>query len=698
MIKNIEIQSKYFLVDGKPKQLWFGEMDYFRIPRENWSRCLDHIKAMGLDGVSVYVAWISHERKPGDIDFTDKTYPNLDLDAFLTLVEQKGLFAWLRPGPYVYAELRFAGIPPWLAVKHPEVLACRWKDGKFEPLDEGMSISYLHPIFLGYVDRWYSKVIPIISKHSLSKGGCVVSIQLCNEISGIHIWFGGIDQNPEVCQYGDPNGRFVRFLKDKYGDISRLNSAWGSRFSSFEKISPREMLNVLNYKMVEYDEKEFYYTRYIPEYIELLRNLAIKNGATDIPFSINIAGPSDIPLFLECIERFQDIYYAVDLYYDLHISGRLDSMTISYDLEYGSELCKTYIKGPAGALEYESGIFTDIHDIDPYEQELWAVGGVLNGLRMISLFQTVDGIHRPWEADVGGIYNYHAPIKADGKGIRPHYYNIQKVIRYFDGDSWFLDSEKEYDLFLGIYDKSSLDISTAHLLFRGNVSFGIVNLLKETPNCPYLWVNMTSVMPQEVIDKLITYVERGGRLILTGEPPNYNDKGERVDLLDRLGIILEEPTSSFSLVKFGKDQYVRLTGFAGKIFGRKKTLYALKECDVTLAINENSQSVIGVYNRGLGNIVFGTFIPEYIVEEHKDLLLLMLDSIGLKPKVKTDRLRAFILSNKSDNTRRLCILNYWHRPVKETIWVEEIPIDIELGPMGWVIRDLAMEEENSLSM
>lgn len=109
---------------------------------------------------------------------------------------------------------------------------------------------------------------------------------------------------------------------------------------------------------------------------------------------------------------------------------------------------------------------------------------------------------------------------------------------------------------------------------------------------------------------------------------------------------------------------------------------------MTLAVNENGQSVIGVYNKGLGNIVFGTFMPEYIVEEHKDLLLLILDSIGLKPKVKTDRLRAFILRNKNDNTRRLCILNYWHRPIKETVRVEEDRIDVELAPMGWAIRRL----------
>jgi len=684
MSKSLEMHRQYFVVDGKPKQLWFGEMDYFRIPRENWSKCLDHLKTMGMDGVSVYVAWISHERKPGEIEFTD----NLDLDAFLTLVEQKGMFAWLRPGPYVYAELRFAGIPPWLAVEHPEVLACRWKDGRFQPLDEGMSISYLHPIFLQYVDRWYSKVIPIIARHSISRGGCVVSIQLCNEISGIHIWFGGIDQNPDVCEYGNINGRFPRFLIEKYNNIENLNLAWGSKLSSFEEISPQEMLDASNSAIVEYDEKSFYYESYIPEYIEMLTQLAKKYGTVDIPFSINMAGPSDVPLFSRCLQQFPEIYYAVDLYYDLHISGRLDSITMSYDLEYGTELCKAYVKGPPGALEYEAGTHTDIHAIDPFEQEQWIVGGALNGLRMISLFQAVDGIHHPWEADVGGIYNYHAPIKSDGKGLRPHYYKIQKVVRYFNGDPWFLESEKEYDLFMGVYDKSELDISTAHLLFRSNITFGIIDLIKDLPKCPSLWVNMSKIMPQVVIDRLIEYVESGGHLILTGEPPIYNDKGQPALLLDKLGIKLETPETPFSLIQFNKDQYARLTGFAGQRFGRKQTLYALQRCDVTLAVNEKGQDVIGVYYKGLGSIVFGTFIPEYIVEEHKTLLLLMLNSIGIEPQIKTDRLRAFILRNRQNGERRLCVLNYWHQPIKEIIYFLKTDIEIELAPLDWVVRSI----------
>ncbi len=682
------MQSQYFVINGKPKQLWFGEMDYFRIPRKNWSSCIDHLKTMGMDGVSVYVAWIAHEREPGNIDFTDKVDPSLDLDAFLSLLEQKEMLAWLRPGPYVYAELRFAGIPPWLAAKHPEILACRWKDNRFQPLDKGMSISYLHSTFLQYVDRWYSSVMPIIARHSLSKGGCVVSIQLCNEIGGIHTWFGGIDQNPDVCQYGNPEGRFARFLKDKYEEIDILNLAWGSKFNFFEDIYPKEMLNALNCEMVEYDEKCFYYQRYIPEYVETLRKLAIKNEGIDIPFSINIAGPSDVPLFFECSRRFPQIYQAIDLYYDLHLSGRLDSITMSYDLEYGVELCKAYTSGPTGSLEYEAGTHTDIHAIDPYEQEIWMAAGVLSGLRMISLFQTVDGIHHPWEADVGGIYNYHAPVKADGKGLRPHYYSIQKVVRYFEGDSWFIESEKEYDLSMGVYDSSYLDISTSHLLFRSNITFSIINLMQNLVNCSCMWVNMMPVMSQTVINKLVKYVESGGKLILTGQPPIYNDKGQKADLLYRLGINLKSPNSPFSLVQFNNDQYVRLTGFAGETFGRKKTLYALTESDATLAINESKQSVIGVYHRGSGSIVFGTFMPEYLIEEHKSLLLSMLNSVGIEPMVKTDRLRAFILHHRSDNSRRLCILNYWHQPIKETIWVGEIPIDIEIGPLGWAIRGI----------
>jgi len=160
----------YFVVNGRPTFLSSGEIHYARVPRELWKDRILRAKAMGLNTIQTYVMWNAHEGTEGHFDFSG----NLDLDAWLTTVQECGMYADVRPGPYVCAEWENGGIPAWLCDK------------------PGMKLRVDDPQYLACVDRFESKVFDIIAKHQIHKGGNVLMVQLENEYP--NHW--GTDSNP----------------------------------------------------------------------------------------------------------------------------------------------------------------------------------------------------------------------------------------------------------------------------------------------------------------------------------------------------------------------------------------------------------------------------------------------------------------------------------------------------------------------
>jgi len=111
----VTFKEKQIFIDGKPVFLLSGELHYFRQPRENWQHLLDEAKAMGLNCISSYVPWILHEETEGNYCFEDR----LDLGAFIDLCNENGLYFFVRPGPFIMAEMKNEGIPYWVAKNIP---------------------------------------------------------------------------------------------------------------------------------------------------------------------------------------------------------------------------------------------------------------------------------------------------------------------------------------------------------------------------------------------------------------------------------------------------------------------------------------------------------------------------------------------------------------------------------------------------
>jgi len=156
---NITYSSRSFTINGKPTWVFSGDVEYWRMPRELWRDRLMRVKRSGYNSVTSYVAWNLHEPVQGQWHFED----NLDLDAWLSLIDSLGMYSIVRAGPYICAEVDFGGFPPWLA-DVPNIL-----------------IRGTDPQYLAAVDSLFGRIFPIISKHQITNGGPVIAVQLENE-------------------------------------------------------------------------------------------------------------------------------------------------------------------------------------------------------------------------------------------------------------------------------------------------------------------------------------------------------------------------------------------------------------------------------------------------------------------------------------------------------------------------------------
>ena len=130
-------------------------------------------------------------------------------------VINEGLYMSVKPGPYILAEFQDRGIPAWLPKAHPQI--------KAEGLD---MVTYMHPVFQEYVQKWFDAVLPLLAPYQISKGGPLIMMQVCNEV-GLFNWLAGTgDTSPTVRNY------YQTYLHKKYQSIDRLNNTYQTNYTN----------------------------------------------------------------------------------------------------------------------------------------------------------------------------------------------------------------------------------------------------------------------------------------------------------------------------------------------------------------------------------------------------------------------------------------------------------------------------------
>ena len=158
-MSTFKISGKSFEYDGKPVRILSGAIHYFRVVPEYWRDRLLKLKACGLNTVETYVAWNIHEPKPEQFCFEGMA----DIVRFLETAGELGLFAIVRPSPYICAEWEFGGMPPWLLADSDIRLRCYDKT------------------WLEKVDRFYDALLPRLKPLLCTNGGPIIAMQVENE-------------------------------------------------------------------------------------------------------------------------------------------------------------------------------------------------------------------------------------------------------------------------------------------------------------------------------------------------------------------------------------------------------------------------------------------------------------------------------------------------------------------------------------
>ncbi|MFJ9614651.1 beta-galactosidase [Streptomyces noursei] len=151
------VGERDFEVDGRPVRLLSGALHYFRVHEAQWGHRLAMLRAMGLNCVETYVPWNWHEPRPGEMRDVGA------LGRFLDAAGAAGLWAIVRPGPYICAEWENGGLPAWLT-------------GAL-----GRRVRTRDAAFLRAVDGWWEVLLPQVVARQCDRGGPVVLVQVENE-------------------------------------------------------------------------------------------------------------------------------------------------------------------------------------------------------------------------------------------------------------------------------------------------------------------------------------------------------------------------------------------------------------------------------------------------------------------------------------------------------------------------------------
>jgi beta-galactosidase len=275
----IEIQNKQIIIDGKPQIIMCGEIHYYRLDRNDWQDRIDKLKLSGCNAVATYVPWLLHEPVEGEVDLHGKTRPELDLEGFIELCEENDLYFFVRPGPFIMAEMKNEGIPYWVYDKHPEIIPICWdKNPATTP-----TLDYNAPGFLKEVRNWYKALMEIVTPRLHTNGGNIIAFQLDNEI-GMLSW---VSNCPDLTDF--VIDEFSIWLLNRY-DEETLTSRYPFNLNEKEGRN-----NAIRSPKEEYAAELMkdigYYMRHrFAQYVDTLRGFAEEFGVKDIPFVVNIHG------------------------------------------------------------------------------------------------------------------------------------------------------------------------------------------------------------------------------------------------------------------------------------------------------------------------------------------------------------------------------------------------------------------------
>jgi beta-galactosidase len=371
------------VVGGELIPLYSGSVHYWRLEREAWRAALVETKKLGFRFVDTYVPWGVHETAPGQADFGEID-PQLDVDAFLRMIHELGLYAIVRPGPHINAELTFFGIPERI-VWDPACQARSPQDNAvmLPMVPVGFPVpSYASEAFLTEAEKWFAIVGPRLARFRYPEGP-IVLCQVDNE-GTLYFRDGLYDQDyrPEAIAL------YRTFLREKYVSRAALDRAYGKRSAPFEEMNPPVIFDGTNADELTWhlDWAEFQ-EHLVSTSLARMRAALAKNGMVGIPTFHNMTmGYEATPLSAARIRRAVDLV-GLDYYHRATPTERLLIERRTTELATRSE----GLEQPAFACEMAGGVppfYFPTHD--EADNRFNVMASLAYGLRAFNLYMAVE--------------------------------------------------------------------------------------------------------------------------------------------------------------------------------------------------------------------------------------------------------------------------------------------------------------------
>ncbi|MFC5465641.1 beta-galactosidase [Lederbergia graminis] len=564
----IEIKNKQILIDGKPQLIMAGEIHYYRLDREDWQDRIDKLKMAGMNAVATYVPWLIHEPVEGEFDLTGKTRPETDLQAFIDLCQENGLYFFLRPGPFIMAEMKNEGLPYWVYEKYPEIVPIGWDE---KPATTP-TVDYLHPGFLESAKKWYEALMEVAAPRIYPNGN-IIAFQLDNEI-GMLSW---VSNTPDLTDFVLDD--FTEWVSEKY-DANTLSERYPIDFSNKEARnnairSPKE-----SYSLYLMKDLGYYMRHRFTKYVSVLRSYAEEFGVKGIPFVVNIHGMGGGRAFTfpigisQLYETYQepgylsgsDIYFGditMETFQDLYLlNGFMDSVHLPDQ--------------PITSVEFNCGDGNFGNNLsgrnDPSATDFRARMCVAQGARLINYYLfaggrnyrldelpgdgndriAATGEHHGFAAPVGptGKLNYTFPRMA--RSVKTLTAVADKVAAmdeerdniafafipdYYMTEYHYPHSEKMKDILENLTrnrDRGGAWESVARAMLLKGHRFGSIDIQNKpfsVEDTEILALPSAKYMAAHVQEKLVNFMNEGGKILLYGEVPQFDMEGNECTLL-----------------------------------------------------------------------------------------------------------------------------------------------------------------------
>lgn len=675
---DFRITNERFLINGAEQFLLCGEIHYFRMEPQYWEAALDQLVEAGCNAVAYYVPWFVHEYEEGQFDFDGHIHPSNNLRRWMELTQKKGLIAYFRPGPYIYAESEDLGIPRWFTEKHPNAHTMRREGENYLPSGLKRNAAHNHPDFLAAVERWLTRVCQETVPHQAPQGN-VVMVQLCNEIPGEDT----DDRNPENLGVGREDGLFPTYLREKYQTIENLNAYYHSDFTTLCQIEPHQ-LEQANPDLAWTEHLEYYYTFYYPVYFKRLEKIMRENGIT-VQLTHNAYNPRAVSLHYHTKRQMPQLLIGIDSYYSL--SGRLSLKDAAYYCEFGAQYVQNFLHNVPWVIEQESGYWNDYPTVYGKELYLWNIWTFAGGHQGVNLYLFASGENRPGMGCFGTDHNWQAPVNQFGEQSET-FADVKASLAACKAHYETFSCANRYDIAFGVKHSPGLiwrDVSRGtaesyYALRCAGFNPGLCDFMampqQELNALPALWVVSDSYLSKEIQQKLLAYVQQGGKLIMQGCLP-YRDEWERpcTVLADALGL------TAYAHKDAKQDQnrlcYRQREYFVGRTIQKLES-----PAHMVWATEYETGAPAAVHGKkGAGEVLVLPFALEVAFNSQVDYIAQMLRAMEILPYVSGAKKLRVIPKRNGQSV----VLNLHPIQVRERLTIGGQACSVELEPLSFQI-------------